>query len=41
MKIAIDITNGDNSPHSNINGAINYYNNNGNSKIFLVETSEV
>ena len=40
MKIAIDITNGDNSPHSNINGAINYYNNNGNSKIFLVGTSE-
>ena len=40
MKIALDITNGDNSPQSNINGAVNYYDNNGTSKIFLVGTSE-
>ena len=36
MKIAIDVMNGDNSPSSNVNGAIRYLIKNPNDKIFLV-----
>ena len=36
MKIAIDIMNGDKSPSSSINGAIQYLNNNNNATLYLV-----
>ena len=41
MKIAIDVMNGDNSPHSNINASLQYLIQNPNDIIFLVGTTPI